>query len=164
LNTIFKAGTKEVRVVGIKVLDTKGKETRQVFYQSDLHIQLEIEVYEDIENPCFTVVIIDQDMNPVGHVTTLGDSSLYRHFSSGKRFKVDCKLKNISLLRGVYTVDVVIANQNLAYKIDVVSNLAQFEVVYSDDKLTAAGAGHFIFPAEWYIEYITPGEARDTND
>ncbi len=152
LNTISRGGTKEMRITGIKVLDASGRETRKVFYESDLCIELKIETYQNIDNPCFTVIVVDQDMNPVGHATTLGNKNLYQHFSAGAAFTVVCRLRGLNLLRSVYTIDAGIGNQEGSYKIDVVSNLAQFEVVYSDDKYTTVSVGHIMLPADWQIK------------
>jgi hypothetical protein len=113
---------------------------------------LKVEVYKEIDNPCFTVIIVDQDMNPIAHTTTLGDKSLYQRFFPNTTIEVDCCLRQLNLLRGVYTVDAGIGDQRAIYRVDVVSNLAQFEVVYSADKHTTVSVGHFVLPADWHID------------
>ena len=91
-------------------------------------------------------------MNPVAHATTLGDTSLYRHFSPGTTVTVDCWLRRLNLLRGVYTIDAGMGDQEGYCRVDVVTNLAQFEVVYSAENYTTMSVGYFALPADWQIE------------
>lgn len=163
LNPISRDGSREMRIVGAKLLDAAGSETKRVYHQSDLCIRLIIKVYKEIDNPCFTVIIIDQDMNPVGHATTLGNKNLYRNFSPGITVNVDCWLRKLNLLRGIYTIDAGIGDQHGSYRLDVVSNLAQFEVIYSVDNYITVSVGHFVLPADWRIEYCASEGSTDVD-
>ncbi len=145
-------GSREMRIVGIKLFNKDYSETNKILYETDLWVRLEIEVLKEIENPHFTVIIVDQDLNPIAHTTTLGDEKLYRKFISGKTVVVECRFPHLNLLRGAYTIDAGIGDQQASYRVDVVNNLAQFEVVYSKERHTSVSVGYFALTADWKIE------------
>jgi hypothetical protein len=86
------------------------------------------------------------------HTTTLGKVENRPDFLPG-RAQVECCLPNISLLRGIYLVDVGINSKEGFGPIGDIKNAAQFAIVeLADNYQMVRSTGYFAPPSDWRFE------------
>lgn len=150
INPLAFEGSNEMRILEVRLLDAEGREVDRIYHGADLRIVFKVQVNGPVRAPHFTVVIIDSDLNPVGHATTLGRVAHRPNFSVGSNW-VECRLQDLQLLKGVFTVDVGMADYQAGYRIGGIANAAQFQVIESVESYHMLTTGHFAFPAAWRL-------------
>ena len=145
--------TGDISIVDIRLLNNQGEETTTFYYGSDVHIVLELDVKKPVHAPQFTIAFEEpSNMNKIAHTTTLGKVENRPDFLPG-RAQVECCLRNISLLRGIYIVDVGINSKEGLVPICDIKNVAQFTIVEpADNYQMVRSTGYFALPADWRFE------------
>jgi hypothetical protein len=141
-------GTGDIRIVDVRLLNSGGEETTTFKHKSDLRVILEFEVKKTLKEPHFTVNILNPNMIPVAHSTTLGKVEKRRDLKPG-RAQVECRLRNLQLLKGAYVIDVEVTDSKGVLKIGGMRNAAQFTVIEPPSDYHMVDTGHFALPAEW---------------
>lgn len=149
-NPIPIEGSNEIRILNIRLLNAKGEEIENIKHGEDLRVVIELQVAEFVKAPNFTVVIINSDLNPVAHATTLGKVEVRPDFPAGLA-TVECRFQNLSLLKGIYTMDVGMAEHQARYRIGGVACASQFQVIEPIDNYHMLTTGHFALPSEWFF-------------
>lgn len=146
---IHQEGTGQMRILGVSIHSLDGQRLQEVPVFSPIILRIEVEAFEPVESPHFTVGFHTPDMLFVSYTTTL-DMSERLSFDIG-RSVVECYIERLNLMPGVYGVRVGIgSNERSFYGIDAVINAYQFSVTPGrHGALLINESGFFYETSQW---------------
>ncbi|MFC2163356.1 Wzt carbohydrate-binding domain-containing protein, partial [Candidatus Altiarchaeota archaeon] len=141
-------GTGDITITDVKLYDANRRDTTTFMHKTDLHVVLDLDVTKSLKAPQFTINILDPNMIPVAHCSTIGQVEQRMDLHEGHA-SIECTLTKIMLLKGAYIIDIEIADHTGSLRIGGMRNAAQFKITEDSKDFHVIDTGHFAFPGDW---------------
>lgn len=142
-----RAGTGDLRVTKLEMLDADERPLTQISSMQPLTIRLSCNARESIEEPNFGIRFLDEN-NTV--VLSVAFTNHRRGVTIAGKAVVDCNIERMPLLPGRYTIQVKVTSDIL---LDMLETASTIDVMANDKiAIESAGLGFVYAPASWRID------------